>query len=278
MRCIPLGHNTTVSVSVPFSGAVFLKITRVYAMVSVPKSDFLNVRRNYMKRAVLLLTLFVAALVSVSCTKSDYKKVVTDFITANSQIRDFEVREVADTKSAAWKAVIVYTKQGAAKVPMLFFVSTDGKSIVANSMVFVNNKPIFERQLQPELGKIDFNPAVQDRIIINASGKTVAYMYTDPDCPYCIKVREKLKTYSGEYQVILKHFPLEQIHPGATKKAIAEQADWLKKTRKDLTKESDIFSLAQKIVEEDMAEARKANIEGVPTYIMADGTLKQGLF
>jgi protein-disulfide isomerase len=247
-------------------------------MVSVLKNRFSACEEIHMKRTVLLLTLVFAALASVSCTRPDYKKVVADFITANSQIRDFEVREVADTKSSAWKAVIVYTKQGAAKVPVLFLVSADGKSTVANSMVFVDNKPVFERQLQAELGKADFKPSDLDRIVINPSGKTLVYMFTDPDCPYCLKAREKLKTYSGEYRVILKHFPLEQIHPGATKKAIAEQAEWLKKTRKDIAKESDVFSLAQKIVEEDMMEARRANIEGVPTYIMGDGTLKQGLF
>ncbi len=243
------------------------------------KDDFLHARRcTTMKRSVLLLTLLLATLACASCTKPDYKKAVTDFITANSQIRDFEVREVADSKSSAWKAVIVYTKQGAAKVPVLFLVSTDGRSIVANAMVFVDNKPVFERQLQAELGKADFTPSDLDRIVINPSGKTVVYMFTDPDCPYCIKAREKLKTYSGEYRVILKHFPLEQIHPGATKKAIAEQAEWLKKTGKAMTKDSDALTLAQRIVEEDMAEARRANIEGVPTYIMGDGTLKQGLF
>ncbi len=248
-------------------------------MFSVLKKRFSACEEMYtMKRSVLLLTLFLATLACASCTKPDYKKAATDFITANSQIRDFEVREVLDTKSAAWKAVIVYTKQGAAKVPVLFLISTDGKSIIANSMVFVDNKPVFERQLQVELGKADFKPSDLDRIVINPSGKAVVYMFTDPDCPYCIKAREKLKTYRGEYRIILKHFPLEQIHPGATKKAIAEQAEWLKKTRKDLAKDSDALTLAQRIVEEDMAEARRANIEGVPTYIMGDGTLKQGLF
>jgi predicted DsbA family dithiol-disulfide isomerase len=32
------------------------------------------------------------------------------------------------------------------------------------------------------------------------------------------------------------------------------------------------------MVEEDIAEAQKAGIAGVPTYVMEDGTLKQGLF
>jgi len=44
--------------------------------------------------------------------------------------------------------------------------------------------------------------------------------------------------------VILKHFPLEQIHPGATKKAIAEQA-MAEEDQKRYAKESDVFSLAQ---------------------------------
>ena len=235
-------------------------------------------KEKRVKRTFLLLALFAAALVNVSCTKPDYKKVVNDFITTSSQIKDFEIREVAETKSAAWKAVIVYVKQGAAKMPVIFFVSSDGKSVVPNSMVFVDHKPVFERQLQPELGKVDFKPSGQDRIVINPSGKTVVYMFTDPDCPFCTKARQKLADYSGEYRVIIKHFPLEQIHPGATKKAIAEQEAWLKKHRKDLAKESDILTLARKIVEDDMAEARRAHIEGVPTYVLEDGTLKQGLF
>jgi thiol:disulfide interchange protein DsbC len=128
------------------------------------------------------------------------------------------------------------------------------------------------------MGKVDFKPTAQDRIVINPSGKTVVYMFTEPDCPYCKEARKKLNTYTGEYRVIVKHFPLESIHSEAKKKAIAEQAGWLKKTRKDLAKDSDILALARKIVEEDMEEARKAGIEGVPTYLMEDGTLKQGLF
>ena len=231
-----------------------------------------------MKRTILVLLLFAVSLMTGSCTKPDYKKLVNDFIIATSPIKDFEIREVADTKSAQWKVVIVYTKEGASMMPVAFFVSADGKAIVPNAMVFSDNKPVFERQLLPEMGKIDFKPSDKDRIIVNPSGKTVVYMFTDPDCPYCQKARETLKTYAGDYRVVLKHFPLEDIHPGATKKAIAEQTEWLKKTRKDLAKDSDIMALAQQIVEEDTNEARKARIEGVPTYVMGDGSLKQGLF
>jgi protein-disulfide isomerase len=229
------------------------------------------------KKNVLLVFVLLLAVSLVSCAKPDYKKLVNDFITASTPIKDYTIREVETTTSPNWKAVIVYVKQDMAKVPVLFFVSSDGKSIVPNSMVFVDNKPIYSKKLEPELGKIEFKPADKDRIVYNPSGKKPVIMFTDPDCPFCKKAKEKIQGYNGEYKVIVKYFPLEQIHPGATQKAIEEVAEWLKKTRPDL-KGADTLKEAKRMVEEDIAEAQKAGIGGVPTYVMEDGTLKQGLF
>ena len=233
-----------------------------------------------MKRIVLLLSVFIIVLINVSCTKPDYKKITNDFIKSSTPLKDkdYTIREVADTNSSNWKAVIVYAKRGRTNIPVLFFISTDGKSVVPNSMVFVDNKPIFTKKLEPELGKIDFKLTEKDRIVYNPSGGKTVFMFTDPDCPYCLKAKEKLQTYKGEYRVVVKYFPLEQIHPGAIKKAIGEQAEWLKKTRKDIANAADILKEAKRLVEEDIMEAQKAQISGVPTYVMEDGTMKQGLF
>lgn len=231
-----------------------------------------------MKTIVLSALVAVLVLFSQSCAKPDYKKVADDFIKSSTPLKDYSIREVADTNSSLWKAVIVYVRQGRANMPILVFVSSDGKTVVPNSMVFVDNKPVFTKQLQPELGRIDFKLEEKDRIVYNEQGKNTIYMFTDPDCPYCKKAKEKLLNYNGEYRVVVKYFPLEQTHPGATLKAIAEQAEWLKKHRKELTREADIFKEAKRMVEEDIREAQKAQIEGVPTYVMADGSLTQGLF
>ncbi len=230
-----------------------------------------------MKRNILSAFIFVLVLSSLACTKPDYKKLASDFITASTPLKDFEVRDSEDTNSPDWKAVVVYSKQGRAKVPVLVLVSADGKSVVANSMVYVNNKPVYTKQLEPELGKIDFKLSEKDRIVYNPAGKKTVIMFTDPDCPFCKKAKEKLLTYKGEYRVVAKYFPLEQIHPGATNKAIGEVAEWLKKTRPDL-KGAAIVQEAKRMVEEDIMEGQKADIGGVPTYVMDDGTLKQGLF
>ena len=231
-----------------------------------------------MKRIVLLMSVLIIVLINVSCTKPDYKKITDDFIKASTPLKDYTIREVADTSSSNWKAVIVYAKQGMANMPVLFFVSSDGKSIVPNSMVFVDNKPIFTKKLEPELGKIDFKLTEKDRIVYNPTGKKTVVMFTDPDCPYCLKAKEKLQSYKGEYRVVVKYSPLEKIHPGASEKAVGEQAEWLKITRKDIANAADILKEAKKMVEEDIMEAQKAQISGVPTYVMEDGTLKQGLF
>ncbi len=231
-----------------------------------------------MKKIILWFLVLISVYANISCSKPDYKKVANDFITTTTTIRDYTIRGVEATSSPKWKAVIVYIKQGGTNMPIVLFVSDDGLSIVPNSMIYVNNKPIFTKKLEPELGKIDFQLSGKDRLVYNPSGNKTVYMFTDPDCPFCKQAREKLKNYKGEYRVLVKYFPLEQIHPGATKKAIEEQAEWLKNNRKDLSKKADIYKEAQRMVEEDIMEARKAEIRGVPTYVMEDGTLKQGLF
>ena len=231
-----------------------------------------------MKKIILSGLVLMIVYANTSCSKPDYKNIVNDFITASTPIRDYTIREVEPTSSPKWKAVIVYIKQGRTNMPNVLFVSEDGLSIVPNSMIFVNNKPIFTKKLDPELGKIDFQLSGKDRLVYNPSGNKTIYMFTDPDCPFCKQAREKLQNYNGEYRVVVKYFPLEQIHPGATKKAIGEQAEWLKNNRKDLAKKADIFKEAQRMVEEDIMEAKKADITGVPTYVLEDGTVKQGLF
>jgi protein-disulfide isomerase len=235
-------------------------------------------RRKDVKKIILLGLVLMILCANMSCAKPDYKKVVNDFITTSTPIKDYTIREVETTSSPKWMAVIVYIKQGRANMPNVLFVSSDGLSIVPNSMIYVNNKPIFNKKLEPELGKIDFQLSGKDRLVYNPSGNKTVYMFADPDCPFCKKAKEKLQNYNGEYRVVVKYFPLEQIHPGATKKAIGEQAEWLKNNRKDLGKEAAIFKEAERMVEEDIMEAKRAEIEGVPTYVMEDGTVKQGLF
>jgi thioredoxin-related protein len=204
----------------------------------------------------------------------DYKQQATDFLVATVPpqiaIQGIEVKEVLDTESPEWKAVIVYFKRGQVKQPMSVFVSADGKTIIPGGMVFVNNKPIFIKTLQPEFDKIAFKLSEENRIDFNPSGKKTVFMFFDADCPYCQQVKEQLKTYSGEYRVVLKHFPLEQIHPEAKGKAIEMQSEWMVSRGKDI---NNLKEEAKKIVEEDIAEGKKAEVQGTPFYVLGDGSV-----
>jgi thioredoxin-related protein len=204
----------------------------------------------------------------------DYKQTTTDFIAATVPpqiaIQGIEVKEVLDTESPEWKAVIVYFKRGQVKQPMSIFISADGKTIIPGGMVFVNNKPIFTKSLQPEFEKVSFTLTGENRIVFNPSGKKTVFMFFDADCPYCRQVKEQLKTYSGEYRVVLKHFPLEQIHPKAKGKAIELQSEWMTSKGKGI---NNLKEEAKKIVEEDIEEGKKAEVQGTPFYVMEDGSV-----
>jgi thioredoxin-related protein len=183
----------------------------------------------------------------------------------------FEVREVLDTKSPNWKVVIVYIKEGRAKQPIPFFISKDGRTIVPASMVFVDNKPIFTKQLHPEFEKIDFRLSEENRIVYNPQGSKTVFMFSDPECPYCIQVKEKLQTYAGSYRIVLKHFPLPH-HPNAKEKSISMQIEWLKNKGIVIDKNA-LRDAGKKIVTEDMAEGVKAGVVGVPFFIDAEGNI-----
>jgi thiol:disulfide interchange protein DsbC len=212
----------------------------------------------------------------VSAQQIDYAKIVSNFISAITSTGvpldvSFEGREVFDTESPDWKAVVTYIKRGGMKQPMPFFVSKDGKSVVPGSMVFVNNKPIFTKQLQPKLEKIDFKFSTENRIVYNPNGQKLVFMFFDPDCPYCQQVEEKLKTYAGNYRIVLKHFPLPH-HHDAKEKSIAMQVDWMKSKGIGLN-ENAIQKEAQRIVDEDISEATKAEIMGTPFFIDEGGNI-----
>lgn len=238
-----------------------------------------------LKKIVLIFAVVAAIFIQPGLVFAgqNYKQAVDNFLKelgAKSNIAsNYEIREVLDTASPGWKAVVVYFKQGRAKQPVIFLISKDRKSIVPNSMVYVDNKPVFNKRFQPEFEKIDFKLTEKDRIVYNPSGTKTVFMFSDPDCPYCKQVDEKLKDYNGEYRVVRKHFPLEQIHPDAKRKAVEMQEDWLRKVKKDdLPSEEALKEEAKRIVDEDIAEAARAEVPGTPFFILEDGSVLMSLF
>jgi protein-disulfide isomerase len=66
-----------------------------------------------------------------------------------------------------------------------------------------------------------------DHIYGNPDGEVFIVEYSDIDCPFCARVHPTLKSVvdnsDGEVAWVYRHFPIEQLHPEATEKAIATE-------------------------------------------------------
>ncbi len=232
------------------------------------------------KRTIgMLISVYAFFAVMGSAYAVDYGQAVKEFIslTAPSQSADYEVGDTLDTASDAWKAVVVYKKTGVVKQPLPFLISRDGHTISPGGMIFVGDKPVFTKRLDIVFERIAFQMKEQNRIVYNPAGRKTVLMFSDPDCPYCRQVEERLANYNGEYRVVIKHFPLGKVHPGAKEKAVERQKEWLLGHGGKIGNESALES-ARRIVDEDIAEGTKARLPGVPFYVLEDGSILPSLF
>ena len=166
-----------------------------------------------------------------------------------------------------YKAVIYEVSHGAVTMPLAVYVSKN-KKIVIFGEVFVEGSSLMALLgLEAKLKELSFALTEKDHIIYNPQGKKTVFMFFDPECPYCVEAIEKIKAYTGdEYKFVLKHFPLEGIHPASRQESLAMQQEWLRKTS-GLT-ESDVEKRAQEIVDHDISEAKRAGISGTPYFVM----------
>lgn len=143
-----------------------------------------------------------------------------------------------------------------------------------------------------------------------SSAKVTVVEFTDFQCPYCKTfndgARNELRArYGDQVHFVLKHLPLEQVHPDAKRAAIAAQCaardgkfwqihDVLFGHPKELSEESIIakakalglgddfencFSGQQTMaeVEQDVKDAAALGIRGTPSFLI-NGKLMTGMF
>lgn len=103
--------------------------------------------------------------------------------------------------------------------------------------------------------------------------KTVVYMITDPDCPFCERAKEPMKSFADENGVELRilFLPLP-MHPDAKNKAVKgicanmSFADYLASRYS-----GQVCAEGESKVEKSIAIARKLGVNGTPTFISANG-------
>lgn len=179
----------------------------------------------------------------------------------------------AGTSDSSWKVHLYSTKNQNINFPLVTYVSD--KDIVVG-ILFKNGKVVVPdiplEELRPTM-QIDTSKFSTDkRKVYNPQGEEIIFMFSDPDCPFSKEVEDRLLSYKGRYKIIVKNFPLEEIHDGATERAIERQCLSMSSTCDENTRK-----IAQGIVEEDLEEGLESGITGTPFFVNAKGVVINGI-
>ncbi len=167
----------------------------------------------------------------------------------------------------------------------LFYVDSSGTYLILGRIIdLVKRKDLTNPELRL-LNKITFTPSMLkelDKYVAFSYGHSpkVVYMITDPQCPFCKMAEKYLKKLADEGKVTIKVvlFPLEQIHPGSTKKAVSLICD--KKGFTELMKgysSANQCEAGKEKVKKTVKFLREHGISATPTFIFPNGEVEEGL-
>ena len=234
-----------------------------------------------MKKLFAVITVILSIFACMVVSEASPKK----YTSSESVIKDVQGMGIvqngakyiksANTSDPAWKAYLFGIEQGNVSLPMVVFANSELGEL-AIGVLFKNGKLVTPKlpmeDLQPTTQADVSKLSIEHKKIYNPNGKKTVFMFFDMDCPHCKIVENKLRTYKGEYRVVMKYFPLEQIHPKAMAKAVSDQCAQLGNTCTEDKKE-----LALNMVKDDMKEAMEIGIRGTPSFIDSAGHMLQKL-
>lgn len=141
------------------------------------------------------------------------------------------------------------------------------------------HEDLTERRLE-SLTRIDTRllPLADAFDVVHGDGKRNAYLFEDPDCPYCKKFEEELpKVNNVTLHIFL--YPLTSLHPHAYEHALGVWCSkdrakaWADKMLKDINPPA---AKCDNPIDRNLSLGEKLHIDGTPTLIFADGRLRAG--
>ncbi|VVB71123.1 Uncharacterised protein [uncultured archaeon] len=175
----------------------------------------------------------------------------------------------AETASKEWRVHLFSIQQGDAFMPLLTYVNRNDVVVgilIRDGKIVMPKIPINEMQPSMNMGKVKLS--TENRTVFNTVGKEVLYMFAD-NSPLSRSIEQRLLGYKGRYKIIIKRFPLEQIHPGAKKTAIEEQCLWLN----DKGCDERTRHLAAAIIDEDVQEGTALGVDATPFFLSEKGAV-----
>ena len=163
----------------------------------------------------------------------------------------------------------------------LFYSDATGDYIIEGSLIDTRTKKDLTEARVNERNVIRFDSLPFDKAIkvVKGDGSRKLAVFTDPDCPYCKRLEEEIKSVDN-VTMYLFMFPLKQIHPNAERHAksiwCAENSAtawtaWVldKKEPEDKTCQNDPVDATLQLGE-------KLNVNGTPTIYFEDGSRQAG--
>lgn len=168
----------------------------------------------------------------------------------------------------------------------IVYVDSSRKNIFIGSIIEVETKRNLTKEKFDELVKVDPSaiPLENSVILGDPQAEHRVFVFTDPDCPYCVKIHPELKKVVDQRKDIvffIKLFPLP-IHPQAFVKAKAIACE--KSNEKALQMLEDAYAKKElpspacetSVVDETVKLGQSLGISGTPTLVLEDGRLKSG--
>lgn len=158
----------------------------------------------------------------------------------------------------------------------IVYVDAKGEHMVIGKLLDVRTRENLTEQRWNDLHRIDFNSLPFERAIkiVKGNGSRKLAVFADPHCPFCQELEEELQRID-DLTLYVFLYPLEGIHPGATKMA---SDIWCSTDRAEawnrwmLKKEAPLASECAEVPTAELLKlGRKLSINSTPTLIFADG-------
>lgn len=163
----------------------------------------------------------------------------------------------------------------------MFYSDPTGDYILSGSLIDTRTQKNLTEARVNKRNAIRFDSLPFDKAIkvVKGDGSRKLAVFTDPDCPYCRRLEEEMKSVSN-VTMYLFMFPLKQIHPHAERHAKAiwcsddsakSWAAWVldRKEPADKTCQNDP-------VDATLQLGAKLHVNGTPTIYFEDGSRQAG--
>jgi thiol:disulfide interchange protein DsbC len=203
-----------------------------------------------------------------------------------------QARQAASVKHAIESRFPGTEVQHVAKGPMdgLYEVVLDGRLVYSDaqanylfvgSIIDAKTQRNITRDRAHELFKVKFDSLPLDKAIkvVKGNGKRQMAVFSDPDCPFCKRLEKTMESINDVTMYVFL-YPIESLHPDATKKAAAV---WCSDDRAKAWQDLMLKGVRPKSgdtctnpVADIVKLGQRLGVTGTPTIIFSDGHVAPG--